>query len=130
MLFWLNRLTHRIFIVALPIIFVYGLYNTASAQEVYTWEIHTSKQNIKDAVTLNDNIWAATDGGIFEYNIKDSSFQTYTKAEGLAGSFFTAIAKDEKGRIWVGSDGGIIDVINPADNTVHSIYDIYLSNII
>ena len=128
MLFWLNRLTHRIFIVALPIIFVYGLYNTASAQEVYTWEIHTSKQNIKDAVTLNDNIWAATDGGIFEYNIKDSSFQTYTKAEGLAGSFFTAIAKDEKGRIWVGSDGGIIDVINPADNTVHSIYDIYLSN--
>jgi ligand-binding sensor domain-containing protein len=102
--------------------------DTTSAQEVYTWKIHTCKQNIKDAVLLNDNIWAATDGGIFEFNIKDSSFQTYTKAEGLAGSSFTAIAKDDKGRIWVGGDGGIIDVINPVDNTVHSIYDIYLSN--
>jgi ligand-binding sensor domain-containing protein len=107
-----------------------GICNITNAQEIFTWKIHTNKQLVRDAIVVNGVIWAATDGGIFAYNIKDSTFQTYTKAEGLAGSFFTAIAKDNRGRIWVGGEGGIVDVINPLDNSVHSIYDIYLSNYI
>lgn len=130
MLFWLNRLTHRISIFILTIFFVCSICNITNAQELFTWKIHTNKQAVRDAFMVDGVIWEATDGGVVAYTIKDSSFQTYTKAEGLAGSFFTAIAQDNKGRIWVGSDGGMIDVINPADNSVHSIYDIYSSNYI
>ncbi len=125
MLFWFNRHTLRIFLIITAIFFT---IQPTQAQELFTWKIHTNKQAIRDAFMVGDVIWEATDGGVVAYNTKDSSFQTYTKAEGLAGSFFTAIAQDNKGRIWVGSDGGMIDVINPTDNSVHSIYDIYSSN--
>ncbi len=125
MLFWLNRHTLRIFFIITAIIFT---SSPAKSQELFTWKIHTNKQAVRDAFMAGGVIWEATDGGVVAFNTKDSTYQTYTKAEGLAGSFFTAIAQDNKGRIWVGSDGGMIDIINPADNSVHSIYDIFASN--
>ena len=124
----LNRLSLRLLFIVTGIIFAGSNSNITNAQEIFTWKIHTNKQLIRDAVLTDGVIWAATDGGVFAYTTKDSSYQTYTKAEGLAGSFFSAIAQDNKGRIWVGSKSGLIDVINPVDNSVHSIYDIYSSN--
>jgi ligand-binding sensor domain-containing protein len=128
MLFWLNKRALRTFFIITAIIFTCNTCSITMAQELFTWKIYTNKQAVRDACMADGVIWEATDGGVVAYNVKDSSFQTYTKAEGLAGSIFTAIARDNKGRIWVGSEGGIIDVIKPSDNTVHSIYDVYLTN--
>ena len=125
----LNKLSLNLFFfLFVGIIFIGSNSNLTKAQELFTWKLHTNKQLIRDAILVNGVIWAATDGGVFAYTIKDSSYQAFTKSEGLAGSFFSAIAIDTSGRIWVGSKNGIIDVINPVDLSVHSSYDIYSTN--
>lgn len=97
----------------------------AVAQQIGTWEIYSDMKKVKSAVLLSDLIYAATEGGAFSYNPADGSFKTFTKAEGLKSQFLTTIASDSKNRIWLGSQEGYLNVLDPADNSVQTIYDIY-----
>lgn len=97
------------------------------AQTISGWQNYSSLSNVSSAVVSTDGIWAGTDGGVFYYNFKDSSFQTFTKTEGVNGSPLTAIAKDSLGNIWLGSQNGKIDVYNPTTKVFKNIFDIYNS---
>ncbi|MDP3682798.1 MAG: two-component regulator propeller domain-containing protein, partial [Ignavibacteria bacterium] len=91
------------------------------------WQNYSSMSNVSSAIVGTDGIWAGTDGGAFSYNFRDSSFQTFTKTEGVNGSPITAIAKDSTGNIWMGSQNGKIDVYNPATKVFKNIFDVYNS---
>jgi ligand-binding sensor domain-containing protein len=98
-------------------------------QQIGTWKNYTNMQSVNDAFVINDGIWAATTGGAFFYNPKKDSYETLTKAEGLGNNNLTAIALDKYGKIWFGSDNGILDIYD--SNTkqfVKRILDIYNSS--
>jgi ligand-binding sensor domain-containing protein len=98
------------------------------SQQIGTWKNYTNMQSVNDAFVSNDGIWTATTGGAFFYNPGKDSYETLTKAEGLGNNDLTAIALDKYGKIWFGSDNGILDIYD--SNTklfVKRILDIYNS---
>lgn len=91
------------------------------------WKNYSDQKKVKSAVEVDNSFWAATEGGAFYFNKIDSSFNTYTKTDGLSGSALTAISIDRYGKIWFGSLDGTIDIYNPANNSFKRISDIYNS---
>ena len=57
---------------------------------------------------LKDNeLWAATDGGIIRWNIEKKIYQKYVSQQGLASNHTYSVASDNQGNIWVGTVRGL-----------------------
>jgi ligand-binding sensor domain-containing protein len=100
---------------------------TLLSQNVIGWQNYSDMKNISGGVFASNIIWAATQGGVFQVNILDSIYNTFNKTEGLNGSAITAIATDNYGKIWLGSQNGIIDVYDPTLKSFKRILDVYNS---
>ena len=53
-------------------------------------------------------LWIAfygPEGGLVRY--AEGKFQAYTPANGLSNTFFTALAEDRQGNLWIGTEGGL-----------------------
>lgn len=98
------------------------------AQEAFDWQIFSSKSNLATALYDGEKIWTGSEGGVYSFNIADSTFTTLTKANGLNGSPVKAIVVDPYRKIWFGSLNGIIDVYNPATGSFNRIMAIANSN--
>ena len=92
------------------------------------WKIHADMKTISGTVAMGNNIWAATSGGAFKTGTVDSSFQIFTKADGLSSQNLTAIGVDAGNNIWFGSGEGHINILNPETNTIEKILDIFNSS--
>jgi ligand-binding sensor domain-containing protein len=112
----------------LGILFVFLLSIFSNAQQASNWINYTNMQTVQALASVNNNIWAATSGGAFSYTPSNNSFKTLHRTDGLQGINLTAITVDSYGKIWFGSLEGVIDVYNPADNSINSILDIYNSS--
>ncbi len=97
------------------------------AQTTTGWKNFSSLNKITSAVVSQNGIWAGSDGGAFYFDFNDSTYQTFTKTEGINGSPITAVAKDSSGNIWFGSQNGKIDVYNPITKVFKNIFEIYNS---
>ncbi|MCY7291061.1 MAG: hypothetical protein LH615_02655, partial [Ferruginibacter sp.] len=53
------------------------------------------------------NIWMTGQNGLLRYNSSLDKLFTYTTQQGLSHSFTFSVCADSKGRIWVGSLGGV-----------------------
>ncbi len=110
------------------ILFIGLFIITLKAQVASNWKNYTDMKDVNAITASGDSLWAATGGGGFLYDNKTGSYKTLHKADGLNGQILTAVTRDKYGKIWFGSQNGIIDVYNPADNSVSSIFDIYSSD--
>ncbi len=97
------------------------------AQTPGIWKNHTNMLDVKETVLTEDGIWAATGGGIYNYGFNTNSFLTFTKSEGLSSHSVTAIAKDNSGKIWIGTAPGYINVYDPSTGNIIKILEIYKS---
>ncbi|MEW5843716.1 MAG: two-component regulator propeller domain-containing protein [Bacteroidota bacterium] len=98
------------------------------AQSIGQWKIYSDLKDVNAAVTVNNTVWAATGGGVFRFNPSDSTYTTYTKADGLSSQGLSAIDVDPSNRIWLGSKEGFINIVDPSDNSIAKIIDIFNSN--
>jgi len=73
-------------------------------------------------------VWGATSGGVFVYEPSTKSFSTYSNAEGLSSNDASALAVDTQNRVWIGTQDGFIDVLNPSTGNIVAIRDIQQSN--
>ncbi|GMU94659.1 hypothetical protein [Ignavibacterium album] len=92
------------------------------------WKNYSDMKSIKSVVSSGNQLWAASTGGVFNYNFDASKYKTFGKAEGLFGTNINAVAIDTYGKIWFGSSNGLIDVYNPSDNSFSTIRDIFNSD--
>lgn len=81
-------------------------------------------KDVKSVFASGNTFVAASTGGGFGYNISDQSYQKFNKADGLTGIELTAVTKDQYGKIWFGSNSGVIDVYDPLTGSIKSIVDI------
>jgi len=51
-------------------------------------------------------LWVGTNGGGLSL-YRDGAFTTYTQEDGLAGDIVRALHKDARGRLWIGTNGGL-----------------------
>lgn len=94
------------------------------AQEAFNFQTYSDMKNLSAVSSTNEGIWASSSGGAFFYDNSQKTFQTLTRSKGLNGIVLTALSIDSEGKIWLGSSNGIIDVYNPDDNSIESIFDI------
>lgn len=98
------------------------------SQSIGLWQNYTNKKNISKIALGQSSIWCATDGGAFEYNFTGGYFNELTKSEGLSSQFITAISIAGDGRVWLGTENGILNIYDPSDGSIHRILDINRSD--
>jgi ligand-binding sensor domain-containing protein len=112
----------------LSVLFALLLSSIVLSQQTSNWKNYTNMQTVQAIASTSNSIWAATSGGGFSYTPSANSFKTLHRTDGLNGINLTSITVDNYGKVWFGSQEGVIDVYNPTDNTIKSILDIYNSN--
>jgi ligand-binding sensor domain-containing protein len=113
--------------------FVKGLYRSLIIFQTFVtlanggvgeWKNYTAMKYVRGIGSEGRHIWAATSGGLFSFDTSDSTFQKITNIEGLRAVDLSALAVDNRGRIWTGALNGSIDVYSPATHTWQHISDI------
>lgn len=113
----------KITIKALFLIFIISF--AGKAQLVEGWKTFTDMKQVR-FFSISENIfWAATSGGAFQYNSTTNEYKIFTKTDGLNGSPLTTLTNDNDGKIWFGSQNGIIDVYDPNNKSFKRILDIF-----
>jgi ligand-binding sensor domain-containing protein len=111
----------RIFFLFLSSLFFY-CHTLCGAGE---WQSLTAKRNVRDTGFLQNKLWAACDGGVFTYNLSDSSFQEFSPAEGLTTTDLSAVCFDNNNAIWLGSSSGYLISYQPSISKWSYYQDIY-----
>jgi signal transduction histidine kinase/ligand-binding sensor domain-containing protein len=66
----------------------------------------------------NRTIWIGTEGGgLCRFNVRDSSFQTYTSREGFPSNTIFKILEDDKQNLWITTSKGLVS-FNPASKKI------------
>jgi len=104
------------------------LSNVIVPQQAGTWKNYTDMFNVLKTISQPGGIWSATSGGVFYYNSTDKNYKKFTKSEGLGSNNISAIAMDKLGRIWIGTSEGFINIYNPKNDLMQSIFDINETN--
>jgi ligand-binding sensor domain-containing protein len=98
-------------IVLLSLVFFFVCNSFAIIGE---WKTYTSKREVRDVAFFQGTIWAATSGGAFAFRLSDSSFFELTTSEGLRSNVLNAVAVDNDGYVYFGSNDGVIQRYAPA----------------
>lgn len=88
------------------------------------WKNYTATNNVRAVVQEGNRLWVGTSGGVFRYDISDSSYRQFNNTSGLTTNDITAMAVDKHGAIWIGQANGSLDVYNPSTDSWRSISDI------
>ena len=100
-----------------------------TAEPVYAqtdaWVTHTSLRQIVDITSSPEAIWAATEGGVFRYEVASGSISRFTTTEGLSGLNITALTYEEATQsIWIGYGDGVLDRLDIESQAVRTFLDI------
>ena len=100
---------------------------TLMGQQIGVWKNYTDMKTIINSATASDGIWNATEGGAFRYS-PGEDFIKLTKSDGLSSHDLTSVAIDNSGKVWFGTQEGIINVYDPSTAVIKKILDIYNSD--
>ena len=109
---------------ALLCISSFFVLSTAAIAGIGDWKSYTDMKNVRSVASDGTTIWAATSGGIFQFNPADSTYQKLVNSDGLSTNDVTAIFVDSIGNVWIGQQSGNIDVYNPVKKNWRYITDI------
>lgn len=100
----------------------------ASAQ-AGQWTAHTSAREVVALSVSEDEVWAATTGGVFSYNPATEEIRRFTVAEGLHNVQTRTIAYDaRRGLVWIGYFNGVLDQLDVETGAVKTFFDIQRSD--
>ena len=114
-------------LVVLTVLFVLcsSLYSQNSSGG---WNIYTSLREVKGISIGSNLVWAASSGGLFNFDpVNSSNIKKYTTLDGLGSNELTAVSTSSNGSIWAGAFDGSISVLNISDQSWRQITDIYNS---
>ena len=94
------------------------------------WKALTSPLNVRDLTNLDNELFAATEGGLF--HIKDQVYETYTTVDGILGVDLAAIDHDHNSNIWIGGNVpfGFVQIYDPKENKSVISFDFDLTGIL
>lgn len=89
------------------------------------WNIYTSLREVKGISLGGNSVWAASSGGLFNFDATlPSNISKYTSLDGLSSNELTAVSYSSDGRVWAGAFNGAISVLNTNDRSWKQITDI------
>jgi len=104
------------------------------SQNYHDWQVITSLNNIQQIHQYQDEIWVATTGGAYVFDLNDSSAIAHDNLDGLASLSLVAVDSDDKENIVFAAKNGILSVYNKSadlwtnDNSLNgqSVRDIHI----
>src|SRR5436309_624408 len=104
----------------ISLIIPFLLYTNLLFSQISTagWETHTSMKDVRGVNIIDNNVWAASSGGLFTFNTSSpsSTIKKYTTFDGLLSNELTCSTVDNSGNVWCGANDGSISVYYPAQN--------------
>jgi len=112
------------------IAFLFAFVTILNAQvaPIGTWKSFGDLKEVKAVARTQSGIWGATSSGVFMLETSTQSFVTFSNAEGLSSNDVSAIAVDSQNRVWMGTQDGFINVMDPTTESIAVIRDIQQSN--
>lgn len=115
--FWIiynNGLLQRLNLSTLKVEFTSEILKQKFPDNLYDYQLVVDHQ---------DNLWIHLfeDYGVFHYNVRNNSlrnFNTETSPIRLSSNLINDLVKDLDGNIWIGTDHGGIDIIDPTEFSV------------
>jgi ligand-binding sensor domain-containing protein len=83
-----------------------------SAAMAASWTSYTNSDAVRQIVSRQDEIWAATSGGAVSYNLDDGEFFKLTNTDGLGGIDLRCVESDTSGSLWFGAYNGWLSRIS------------------
>ncbi|MCU0426559.1 MAG: hypothetical protein MUF71_13130 [Candidatus Kapabacteria bacterium] len=92
--------------------FVLGLPDTQAQVRVSNWQTYSSMLNVKSVASdRTGNLWAATSGGVFAYNMQTRAVREFRNINALFGLDITAIAVNATdGTVYAGGFNGALNI--------------------
>ncbi len=85
-----------------------------SSVQAEDWETITSGWRPEHILAANDDLWAASEGGLLHVDPATSALEVLNVDDGLFSSFLSCIEFDSStGYIWIGYENGGLDVFDP-----------------
>jgi len=109
--------------IRIALILIICSFGLIRGETIRNWESLTSFGQVQDVIRYQDEIWAATLGGLVRVDPEDLSFTTYTNVDGLGTNELYILHEDGIGRLWVGGRGRLVNFTDPADPDVYLISD-------
>ena len=91
-------------------IFIIAGMSVISAQGISDWEVITYMNDISAIAETETGLWIGTSGGIYRFDLQDSTTRKYNNLDGLASLQITSLVKDKRNNLIAGSADGIINV--------------------
>ena len=111
--------------LALIIITVFCTVSISAQNFSTLWEGHFSYLNIKDVVSGNNKIYAASENAVFSYDTQTFQIETISTINGLSGEVISTIHFSERnGLLLVGYENGLMDVFSEQTEDVTTVVDI------
>ncbi|NNE70397.1 MAG: regulator [Rhodothermales bacterium] len=89
------------------------------------WEAHTSFRSVLALASGGDELWAATEGGVFGYTLSSGEIRRFSVIDGLASVETRTLATDaDRGLVWVGYADGVLDRLDTSSGIITSFRDI------
>ena len=115
--------------IVLSLIILFAFVSTKGQNvPTYSWQEHLSFQNAKCIVEVENNIYCATENGLFYYNKDDYTINRLNKINGLSDVGISSLAYDKENKIVIiAYNNTNIDLIK--DEDIINIPDIKLKDI-
>ena len=93
------------------------------------WNALTSPLDVRDLIYVDNQIIAATGGGLFQ--LIDDEYRTFTTVDGLDNVNISCLAEDSQGNTWIGGSSpfGILQIFNRAKVELITSFDFNLTQI-
>lgn len=69
------------------------------------WSAISSMAAVNEIVRTQNTIWAATGGGVLQYDLTSRTYERFTRVDGLAGNQVLSAVADDEGNLWFGTSG-------------------------
>lgn len=92
------------------------------------WDVITSMHTVRALIRVGGDLWGATNGGLFRFDLETETFQTFTNADGLSSNNIQAMVVDNRGNLILGMGNAYVDIFNLATYEVTRISDFKLDS--
>ncbi len=75
--------------------------------------------NVQCLLAEGDNLWIGSVSGLYRMNILNDELKLYSRNEGLINNWVRCMAMDSKGRLWLGTDGGL-SILDSRSGNIYS----------
>lgn len=94
------------------------------------WQIITYMNDVRDLVESDNDIWAATGGGIYRYENGQGSIRKYNNLDGLASLDINCIALDRRQTLIAGSRDGIVHLLRDGSDDWQAYFELQGKNLV